>query len=427
MKKKSDFCKMHFAKARLPVMFFESLGGRCLCHPPCVERHHDVAQQGDDEGDDQVACAIGHQAHQHEATASHGGHHQERRGTLGEPAQPAQSEREDGGEHDGFEEIVAHQGDHREPPQIAQDEQCADHRAHATDEQHAAGLNSAHDPRAHESSHHEERQSTREHHRGRAVGHPTQACHEVDEIAVDGNLGHLVGKQREESEDEHLVFPQLSQLLQASLVLGSIIVLDLGQVNSREHHGYGEHHKAQNSIRNGHVSAFRRIAKEELPHGKRGEETTQAVERLREIESAGGCLAGSQLGHIGVGCHFEEHKSAADDEEGDKEGSKRPHLGSWDEQQRPQAEEQQPCDNAFAIAPTVDEEPGGNGQQEIADIGGHLDERRLRDGDVHRVLEMLVQHVEDGAREAPKEEQRGDEDEGNHVSSVGQFCVQGKL
>ena len=204
--------------------------------------------EGDDEGDDQVVCAIGHQAHEHEATASHRRHHQKRRGTLGESSQPTQGEREDGGEHDGFEEIVAHQGAHGEPSQIAQDEQRADHRAHATDEQHAAGLNTAHDPRTHETSNHEERQGAREHHGGCAVGHPTQARDEVDEIAVDGDLGHLVGEQGEESEDEHFVAPQLPQLLKTSFILGRVVVFDLGQVHTREHHGDSEHYDAQDGV-----------------------------------------------------------------------------------------------------------------------------------------------------------------------------------
>ena len=71
----------------------------------------------------------------------------------------------------------------------------------------------------------------------------------------------------------------------------------------------------------------------------------------------------------------------------------------------------------------VDEPPGRDGHDEIAQIGGDLYERRLRDGDVESVLKMLVQHVEDGPGEAPQEEERRDEDERQQVLPAGKSCV----
>ena len=76
-------------------------------------------------------------------------------------------------------------------------------------------------------------------------------------------------------------------------------------------------------------------------------------------------------------------------------------LSTGNKQQGANAEQQQTEHHAAPIAEAVDEQSGRDGQQEVAQIGRHLDKRRLGDGDVQLVLEMLVQHVKDGARESP--------------------------
>ena len=109
---------------------------------------------------------------------------------------------------------------------------------------------------------------------------------------------------------------------------------------------------------------------------------------------------------------LKEHESAADDEERSEIGVEGAGLRPGNEEQGADAKEQQTEHHAQAVATAVDEPARRDGHDEIAQIGGHLDERRLGDADVERVLEMLVEHIEDGAGEAPQEEERCDQDEG---------------
>lgn len=52
----------------------------------------------------------------------------------------------------------------------------------------------------------------------------------------------------------------------------------------------------------------------------------------------------------------------------------------------------------------ADIRPGRQSHEEITQIGGYLNESRLRNGNVHVVLKMLVQHIQDGSCKSPEEE-----------------------
>jgi hypothetical protein len=49
----------------------------------------------------------------------------------------------------------------------------------------------------------------------------------------------------------------------------------------------------------------------------------------------------------------------------------------------------------------VDEPACGNRHQEIAEIGGDLDQGRLGDGDIQGILEVLVEHIQDRPCKSP--------------------------
>ena len=140
---------------------------------------------------------IGYHSHQQEAASAYRSHHQERGCRLGEIAQSREGDAEDGREHDCLEKIVAHQGYQRHDAQIAKHQADADHAAHGTDEEHGGCLDMAHDPAAQESAYHEERQGEGEDERGGAVAHPMHAGDEIDEVGIDGDLGHLVAQEGE--------------------------------------------------------------------------------------------------------------------------------------------------------------------------------------------------------------------------------------
>ena len=75
---------------------------------------------------------VGCKTHDEETATAYGGHHQDGRSTLCQSAKSAQSEGEDGGEHDGLEEVVAEQGCYRDfTTEIAKQERDADHRSDA--------------------------------------------------------------------------------------------------------------------------------------------------------------------------------------------------------------------------------------------------------------------------------------------------------
>ena len=364
---------------------------------------------------------VGNETHEEETATTDGRHHEQRRGTLGEVAQSTQSQREDGGEHDGLKHIVAHQCHHGNLAQIEHHRTNAHHAADGATEQSMLGLDAPHNPTAQEPAHHEEGQRHREDHGGGVVAHPAFAGHVVDEIAIDGNLGNLVGQEREESEDEHgMMAEELHDAGTVGLVFFCLLMLDFRQVDAREHHGYAQHHNAQHGVGNDDIAALVGAVEEELSDEESGGELTQSVERLAEIESAGGSLGRSQLSNIRVGGRLEEHKSAADDEERSQIGIERAGLSAGNEKQGANAEQQQTKDYAQAIAASVDEPACRDGHDEITQIGSDLNERRLRDADVESVLEVLVQYVQDGAREAPKKEERRDKNKRQQILFAGE-------
>ena len=264
---------------------------------------------------------IGYHSHQQEAASAYRSHHQERGCRLGEIAQPREGDAEDGREHDCLEKIVAHQGYQRHDAQIAKHQADADHATHGTDEEHGGCLDMAHDPAAQESAYHEERQGEGEDERGGAVAHPMHAGDEIDEVGIDGDLGYLVAQEGEEAEDEHPVIgKELGDIAALRLVFRRLLVLDFRQIDTGEHHGDGKHQNAQDGIRYDHIAALLRIIEEELPDAEGGKDAAQTIERLREVQSAGSGLPGTQFGNVWIGGCFEEHQSASDDEEAEEEG-----------------------------------------------------------------------------------------------------------
>ena len=99
-----------------------------------------------------------------------------------------------------------------------------------------------------------------------------------------------------------------------------LLVLDFRQIDTGEHHGDGKHQNAQDGIRYDHIAALLRIIEEELTDAEGGKDAAQSIERLREVQSAGSGLPGTQFGNVWIGGCFEEHQSASDDEEAEEEG-----------------------------------------------------------------------------------------------------------
>ena len=93
------------------------------------------------------------------------------------------------------------------------------------------------------------------------------------------------------------------------------VVPDFGQVHTREHHSDAQHQNAQHGVGNDDVAAALRTVEKELADEERGRERAQPVERLREVEPAGGAGRIAQLSDIGIGRSLQKHQPAANDEQ----------------------------------------------------------------------------------------------------------------
>ena len=195
-------------------------------------------------------------------------------------------------------------------------------------------------------------------------------------------------------------------------------MLDFRQIDTGEHHGDGKHQNAQDGIRYDHIAALLRIIEEELTDAEGGKDAAQTIERLREVQSAGSGLPGTQFGNVWIGGCFEEHQSASDDEEAEEEGREAAYRCPRNKEDGTQTEEQEAEHHAPAITILIDEDARRYSHEEITQIGSYLDQGRLGDTDVQGILEVLVEHIENGTREAPQEEERRDENERDKIFLV---------
>ena len=66
---------------------------------------------------------------------------------------------------------------------------------------------------------------------------------------------------------------------------------------------------------------------------------------------------------------------------------------------------------------------GRQSHEEITQIGGHLNESRLRKGNVHVVLKVLVQHIQDGSCKSPEEEKGCNNDKRNKILLISKLVA----
>jgi hypothetical protein len=89
-------------------------------------------------------------------------------------------------------------------------------------------------------------------------------------------------------------------------------------------------------------------------------------------------------------------------------------VGGRDEPESAHRDNQQPGDDA-ALVPQLARQPSGRQRhQEVAEIVRELHPGGLRLGEAQFLLEVLVHHVDHPVADSPQEEQRTDQDEGEH-------------
>ena len=115
--------------------------------------------------------------------------------------------------------------------------------------------------------------------------------------------------------------------------------------------------------------------------------------------------------------------STPDDEEGRQEDVERQVVLAGDEDERPHPIEEQPEHHPFAVPEAGDEQPRGDGHDKVAQIHHGLYHGGTGLGDVQKLLEVLVQHIEDGVGKPPQEEQGYNQNEGNQIRFPYQRCT----
>ena len=195
------------------------------------------------------------------------------------------------------------------------------------------------------------------------------------------------------------------------LGLGEFVLLggDFGQTNAREQEGDDHDHDADEQIGHGDVGRLVFVVEEEVTTGHRADNPTQTVEGLREIDALFAVFGLAEYGDIGVGGGFEEGESAPDDEEAAEEEGEGHDLRAGNEEQRADAVEDKAEQHAGTVAVAANEGAGGQRHEEISAVDHDLDVGRFGFGEVQRVLEVLVQHIENAVGETPQKEEGGDQ------------------
>ena len=134
-------------------------------------------------------------------------------------------------------------------------------------------------------------------------------------------------------------------------------------------------------------------------------------------------LLAAQLGDIGIGCRLQEHQSATDDEQAKQKGIETAYRSTGDKQQGTDAEKHQSEDHTTTIAIAIDEDARRYRHQEITQIGGYLNQGGVSDTEMQSILEVLVEHIQNGTSEAPQEKERRYQYKRNKIISVFYFLL----
>ena len=248
----------------------------------------------------------------------------------------------------------------------------------------------------------------------------------VDEEAVHAGLCRHVDENADPSEEESAVAKQHVEVAVIVIALGfecrflslgEFVLLgrDFGQTNAREHEGDGDDHDADEQIGHGDVGRLALFGEEKVAAGHRSEDPAQTVEGLREIDALFAVFGVAEHGDIGVGRGLEEGESATDDEEAAEEEGEGHNLRAGNEEQRPNAVEDKAEQHAGTVAVAANEGAGRQRHEEISAVDHGLDVGRLGFAEVQRVLEVLVQHIENAVGESPQKEECGDQKERGQV------------
>ena len=397
--------------------------------------HHETTVGGDDEeaneGHDEAVGhrkVVGNQSHEHGSDGTADDAHDEQRGgDFRATTQTAEGEGEDGGEHDALVEIDGEQRCETHAAGRGHDEHGAVGGHEGENSEEAFGADVLHDPTAQHAPYTEEPHTAETEDKTGVAAIDARTLHGiVDEEAVHAGLCRHVDENTDPSEEESAVAQQHMEVAVVVIApgfecrflgLGEFVLLggDFGQTNAREHEGDDHDHDADEEIGHGDVGRLALSGEEEVAAGHGSEDPAQTVEGLREIDALFAVFGVAEHRDIGVGRGFEEGESATDDEEAAEEEGEGHDLRAGNEEQRADAVENEAEQHTGTVAVAANEGAGRQRHEEITAVDHDLDESRFGFSEVQRVLEVLVQYIENAVGEAPQKEKGGDEEKRGEV------------
>ena len=403
------------------LLFAVLRASAATCHETTVGGDDEETNEGHDEavGHGRV---VGNQSHEH---GSHGTaddpHDEQRGGDFRATTQTAEREGEDGGEHDAFAEIDDEQRRETHAAGRGHDEHGAVGGDKSENGEETFGADVLHDPTAEHATGEEKPHAADTEDKTGIAAIDAGTLHGiVDEETVHAGLCRHVDENTNPSEEESAVAEQHMEVAVIVIApgfecrflgLGEFVLLgsDFGQTNAREQEGDDHDHDADEQIGHGDVGRLVFVVEEEVTTGHRTDNPTQTVEGLREIDALFAVFGLAEHGDIGVGGGFEEGESAPDDEEATEEEGEGHDLRAGNEEQRADAVENKAEQHAGTVAVAANEGAGGQRHEEISAVDHDLDVGRFGFGEVQRVLEVLVQHIENAVGETPQKEEGGDQ------------------
>lgn len=137
------------------------------------------------------------------------------------------------------------------------------------------------------------------------------------------------------------------------------------------------------------------------------EESSAAARRLRRRRRRSGRKRGKRKKDV-LGVDLEGCETATDDKGAAREGPEDGVLGGRPEEEGAGNVETKTDEDGGAVRETGGKVRRGDGKDKVGAKVGNLDGGGLKLGDVERVLDLLVENVDEGVRETPEEEEGGD-------------------
>ena len=151
---------------------------------------------------------------------------------------------------------------------------------------------------------------------------------------------------------------------------------------------------------------------------ERTQDPADAVATLREVDAGGPELGRAERRGVGVGDGLEAGQPGGQDEQPDQEGTEGTDSSRRDEPEGADGDQAEADHDGALVPEPARQHAGWNGHQEVTHVVRELHQGGLGLGDVQRILEVLVQHVDHAVAQPPEQEEGADERERHRVAAT---------